>query len=122
MSGQATYKLNISCALFLAEETTGENLSPLVLNRLKELNILFENCRGQSYDNRANTKGKNKGVQAWLLQQNPRAFFAACGAHTLNLVIYDAAKSTPEAISHFGHLTNVFKVFSASTHRWDILP
>lgn len=82
----------------VAEETTGESLSSVILNRLEELNIPFENCRGQSYDNGANMKGKNKGVQARLLQQNPRAFFVACGAHTLNLVIADAAKSTPEAI------------------------
>ena len=58
----------------VAEETTGESLSSLILNRLEELNIPFENCRGQSYDNGANMKGKNKGVQARLLQLNPKAF------------------------------------------------
>ena len=68
-----------------------------------------------------NMKGKNKGVQARLLQQKPRAFFVACGAHTLNLVIADAAKSTTEAISYFGHLTKLFKLFSAFTQRWDTL-
>ena len=83
----------------MAEETTGESLSSLILNRLEELNIPIENCKGQSYDNGANMKGKNKGVQAWSLQQNPRAVFVACGAHTLNLAIADAAKSTPEVIS-----------------------
>ena len=92
----------------VAEETTGESLSSLILDRLEELNIPFENCRGHSYDNGANMKGKNKGVQARLLQLNPKAFFVVCGAHTLNLVIVDAAKSTPEAISYFGHLTKLF--------------
>ncbi|QQP39921.1 Uncharacterized protein FKW44_013792, partial [Caligus rogercresseyi] len=48
-------------------------------------------------------------------------FFVPCGAHTLNLVVADAAKSSPDALGYFGHLTKLFKLFSASTHRWDVL-
>jgi len=105
----------------VAEESTGESLSALILKRLEELNIPFEDCRGQSYDNGANMKGKNKGVQARLLQLNSRAFFVPCGAHSLNLVVADAAKSSPDAIGYFGYVAKLFKLFSASTHRWDIL-
>lgn len=54
----------------VAEESTGDHLSSLILKRLEELNIPFEDCRGQSYDNGANMKGKNKGVQARLFQLN----------------------------------------------------
>lgn len=66
-------------------------------------------------------KGKNKGVQARLLQVNTRAFFVPCGAYTLNLVVADAAKSSPDTCGYFGYLTKVFTLFSAFTHRWDIL-
>ncbi|KAL1277056.1 hypothetical protein QQF64_023729 [Cirrhinus molitorella] len=66
----------------VAEESTGESLSSLILKRLEELNIPSDDCRGQSYDNGATMKGKNKGVQARLLQLNSRAFFVPCGAHT----------------------------------------
>ncbi|XP_056615792.1 uncharacterized protein LOC130430665 [Triplophysa dalaica] len=45
----------------IAPESTGLGLSSLILNRLQELNIPFHDCRGQSYDNGANMKGKNKG-------------------------------------------------------------
>lgn len=105
----------------MAAQSTGEHFSSLILKRLEELNIPFEDCRGQSYDNGANMKGKNKGVQAKLLQLNSRAFYVPCGAHTLNLVVDDAAKSSPDALSYFGHLTKLFKLFSASTQRWDVL-
>ncbi|GAA6090969.1 zinc finger MYM-type protein 1-like [Tachysurus ichikawai] len=105
----------------VAEESTGESLSALILKRLEELNIPFADCRGQSYDNGANTKGNNKGVQARLLQLNSRAFFVPFGAHSLNLVIADAAKSSPDAIGYFGYVAKLFKLFSASTHRWYIL-
>lgn len=105
----------------VAEESTGESLSTVILKRLEELNIPFEDCRGQSYNNGTNMKGKKKGVQARLLQKNPRAFYVPCGVHTLNLVVADAAKSSPDAIGYFGYLSKLFTLFSASTHRWDIL-
>ncbi|KAM4592407.1 zinc finger MYM-type protein 1-like [Odontesthes bonariensis] len=57
------------------ESSTGESLSNLILKKLENLTIAFEDCRGQSYDNGANMKGKSKGVQARLLKMNPRALF-----------------------------------------------
>ncbi|XP_064081884.1 zinc finger MYM-type protein 1-like [Macrobrachium nipponense] len=57
----------------IASETTGLGLSQLILKTLMELNIPFDDCKGQSYDNGANTKGRNKEVPARLLDKNPRA-------------------------------------------------
>ncbi|KAK7921882.1 hypothetical protein WMY93_008784 [Mugilogobius chulae] len=85
-----------------AEESTGESLSALILKTLDELKIPFEDCRGQSYDNGANMKGKRKGVQARLQEINRRALFVPCGAHTVNLVVSDAARSSTDASSYFG--------------------
>lgn len=42
-------------------------------------------------------------------------------AHTLNLVVADAAKSSTDAINYFGYLQIIFTLFSASTQRWTIL-
>lgn len=50
-----------------APVSTGLGLSSLILSKLEELGICFKDCRGQSYDNGSNMKGKNKGVQARLL-------------------------------------------------------
>lgn len=105
----------------VASQTTGLDLSVLILNRLEELNIPFDDCRGQSYDNGANMKGRNKGVQARLLEKNPRALYVPCGAHTLNLVVADAAKSSTDAISYFGSVQKLYNLFSASPQRWAIL-
>lgn len=66
-------------------------------------------------------RGKNKGVQARLLQINPRALFVPCGAHTLNLTVADAAKRSVDAIGYFGILHKLYTLFSASTQRWAIL-
>lgn len=96
------------------ESSAKERLATLILRKLEELNIPFDDCRGQSYDNAANMKGKSKRVQARLLKINPHA-------HTLNLVISDAAKSSLDATNFFGYLQRIFALFSASTQRWDIL-
>ena len=66
-------------------------------------------------------KGKIKGVQARLLKKNPSALFVPCGAHTLVLVVADAAKSSTDALSLFGYLQRIVTLFSASTQRWAIL-
>ena len=42
------------------EEATGLNISIVILDKLEELHIPFDNCRGQAYDNRANMKGRSK--------------------------------------------------------------
>lgn len=46
----------------VVEETTGKNLSMVILNRLKDLQIDFMDCRGQSYDNGSSMKGKKQGI------------------------------------------------------------
>ena len=107
-------------SFLVAEESTEKGLSSLNLKRLEELNIPFEDCRGQSYEKGANMKGKHKGVQARLVQVNITASFVPCGARTLNLVVADAAKRSPDAFGYFDNLTKLFKLFSASTHMWEI--
>lgn len=36
-------------------------------------------------------------------------------------VVAHAAKSSPDALGYFGRLTKLFKLFSASTLKWDFL-
>ncbi|KAL4149319.1 hypothetical protein QTP88_003289 [Uroleucon formosanum] len=103
------------------ESTTEENLSDVLLNTLRELNIRLSNMRGQGYDNGADMKGVHSGVQRHIRNINPRAFFVPCSAHSLNFVINDAAKSSKEAAAFFDITQKVFNFFSASTIRWQIL-
>lgn len=77
-----------------AEETTGESLPDLILKRLEELQITFDDYRGH-YENGPNMRGNNKEVQARLLQLNPR--------------------------SYFGIVQKLYSLFSASPQWWAIL-
>ena len=84
------------------DESSGESLTELIMNTLNEYTICIQDCRGQGYDNGANMKRKNKGVQARILAINSRACFVPCGCHSLNLVISDAASSSIDSIFCLG--------------------
>lgn len=102
-------------------DTTGKGLFDVLQNELKQLDLDINNVRGQSYDNGSNMKGKNQGVQKRLLNINRRAFYTACGAHSLNLTLCDMAKSCGKAKDFFGIIQRIYIIFANSTKRWQIL-
>lgn len=56
---------------------------------LCRFNLRTENCRGQCYDGAGNVSGKSGGLQALVQEIEPRALYAHCLAHTLNLSLQD---------------------------------
>ncbi|XP_037801961.1 zinc finger MYM-type protein 1-like [Penaeus monodon] len=102
-------------------ETTGESLAGTLLQKVEDLRLSLSNSRGQGYDNGSNMRGKNCGVQARILQQNPRAFFVPCGCHSWNLVLGDAAASSNKTVLFFGTLQRIYTLLSASPRRWKLL-
>lgn len=102
-------------------DTTGEGLTTFLINFLNRENIDIHDMRGQGYDNGSNMKGRHNGLQKRILDLNPRAFYVPCAAHSLNLVINDAAKSSLEIENFFSIVQEIYVFFSASTYRWHIL-
>ena len=82
-------------------DSTGKGLLDAFLEKATELQLELSDCRGQSYDNGANMKGKHSGVQARMLDINPKAVYVPCANHTLNLVVVDSANSSTEALTFF---------------------
>ena len=102
-------------------DSTGKGLLDAFLEKATELQLELSDCRGQSYDNGANMKGKHSGVQARMIDINPKAVYVPCANHTLNLVVVDSANSSTEALTFFGVLTRLYVLFSSSAQRWEIL-
>ncbi|XP_065671839.1 uncharacterized protein LOC136089706 [Hydra vulgaris] len=75
----------------IVESSTGENLFNTLVKEIEMLGLDVENIRGLGYDNGANMKGHNSGVQARLLERNSRAFYTPCVCHNYNLVLGDMA-------------------------------
>lgn len=108
-------------AFFPILDATGAGLCSFLTDLLKTLNLDISNLRGQGYDNGANMRGKNIGLQKRILNLNPRAFYVPCSNHSLNLIINDAANINHETIGFFTIIQELYKLFSSSTYRWDIL-
>ena len=88
---------------------------------LENESINFADCRGQTYDNASNMSGRYGGMQAYLTNVNPLAFYIPCMAHSLNLVGVCAVDCCKDAVSFFGFVQSLYTFFSASTRRWAIL-
>lgn len=101
--------------------STGEFLTEMLKKQLESMSLDIQMLRGQGYDNGSNMKGKEKGVQKRILDINPRAFFVPCTAHSLHLVVNDAAKSHVEAVVFFDLVQHINEFFSSSTKRWEVL-
>ena len=57
------------------DDSTGRGLSDTFMKLAEELGLNFADCRGQCYDNGANMKGKEAGVDARLLEINSKALY-----------------------------------------------
>lgn len=107
----------------VAKESTGEALSELLFEEIENCHLNMNDCRGQAYDNGANMAGINKGVQARVLKEYPRASFTPCTSHSLNLVVSDGAKSSVKSTSLFGIIQRIYTIFAGagSTKRYCII-
>ena len=71
---------------------TGQEIADKILEYLQAIDLNFQDCIGQAYDNGSNMSGKYNGVQALLTEKNKDCIYSSCAAHTLNLVGVDCAQ------------------------------
>jgi len=95
-------------------DTTGKGLLESFPEKIDICSLDIRDCRGQSSDNGSNMKGKIAGVQARMMELNPKAFYVPCASDSLNLVIVDGAKSSTAAFMFLGTLTRLYRIFSSS--------
>jgi len=64
-------------------------------------------------------RGEFHGLQIWILDENPHAFYIHCFAHKLQLVVISVAKCCSSVFDFFGTSTltcsSVFDFFGTST-------
>lgn len=104
-----------------AQKSTGEAFYDFLIEKLSSLKLNVNDMRGQGYDNGSNMAGKHIGLQKRILDNYPRALFMPCNAHTLNLVVNDAAKVSFSTVDFFSNVSVIYNYFSGSPFRWQIL-
>lgn len=100
--------------------TTGTAIKDVIKTEIEKIGLSFDFLRGQGYDGGSNMSGKNNGVQALILQEQPLAFYTHCFSHSLNLCLSKAC----EVVSIKNMTTIVGTVstfFSCSAKRTDTL-
>lgn len=103
--------MNISFSFVLLLILTGAGLCNYVTDLLQKLNLSIHDLRGQGYDNCTNMRGVHSGLQTRILNINPRACFVPCSAHSLNLVVNDAAKISFEVSGFFDIVQEMYLFF-----------
>jgi hypothetical protein len=76
--------------LVIVENTSGLNLSKIILHQLDDLDLNIKYLRGQGYDGGANMSGKYQSIQAQILKIQHLALYTHCASHCLNLSISKA--------------------------------
>ena len=104
------------------KDHSGVGMADLVHKYLTtELQLDFNKCRGQSYDNAANMAGRYNGMQQKILERNKFAKFIPCAGHSLNLLGHSAVDCCLDAVNCFGIINETYTFFSAFTKRWAVL-
>ncbi|CAH1099485.1 unnamed protein product [Psylliodes chrysocephalus] len=91
-----------------------KELEDTVLNILKSMEIPLKDCRGQSYDNASNMSGKYSELQTRIKARNNLA-------HSLNLVVQNAADCCLESTAFFMMVQEIYTFFTASSYKWNLL-
>lgn len=75
-------------------DVTGKGLATVIENSMTKFGLNVQYLRGQGYDGAAAMSGHVKGVQTYIRQLHPLAFYVHCSSHSLNLAISDACNIT----------------------------
>lgn len=100
---------------------TAAGLETVILNTIKKYGIDLFKCRRQGYDGANVMSGVYGGVQALIKGHAQNADYVHCAAHSLNLILNDAAKGIAEVSQFFDNLETIYTFFGNSIKRWAML-
>ncbi len=63
------------------------DITEAIINSIENLGLSLCNLRGQGYDGASTMSGERGGVQAKILEKQPKALYTHCAGHSLNLAI-----------------------------------
>lgn len=79
------------------DELNAEALFSYIMKALQNVDVDINKCVSLCYDGASVMSGCQSGVQARVLEINPKAIYIHCHAHQLNLVLVDACRQLSHA-------------------------
>lgn len=104
-------------ALSLLPSGDAKTITHLIKDFLTRSSLLIENCRGQCYDGASVMAGHVTGVSKRIVEEEPRAVFVHCLAHSLNLALQESARQWPIYRDMMDYLKDVINLICASPKR-----
>jgi hypothetical protein len=74
------------------KDTTSKSLKKALVDMLSDYSLVVANIQGRGYDGASNMRGEFNGLQKFIWDKNPFAFYILCFAHQLQLVIVAISK------------------------------
>ena len=71
------------------------DIADAIIISLENLGLSLSNLRGQGYDGASTMSGTKAGVQARILEKQPKALYTHCAGHSLNLAIVSSCSVPP---------------------------
>ena len=84
---------------YQTDDTRSATLFKCLTDMAIRLGLSITDCRGQCYDGAANMSGHVSGLQSLVREQEQRALFVHCRAHSINLVAQDSVDNNPEILN-----------------------
>ena len=75
------------------EMTDAATLTSTLKDVLLRCNLQLSQCRGQAYDGASNMAGHLCGVSTRITNEEPKAMYVHCLAHSLNRCVQDCSKN-----------------------------
>ena len=73
-------------------DTKATTIFSVIKDLLTRCSLPLSQCRGQAFDGASNMSGIRNGVQALVKQEEARALYVHCLAHSLNLCVQEVTK------------------------------
>lgn len=100
--------------------TTGSAIKETIIKQIEYCHLNLKNLRKQGYDGGSNMWGKNNGVQALILEDQPLAVYTHCFNHKFNLCISKACE-IPEIRNMVGNIGSISVFLSLSAKHSNIM-
>jgi hypothetical protein len=88
-------------ALLKVEDATPSGQENLLTKYFKKVDVPLENMIELGLDNASVNMGRENGLAAQLLRENPQLFVFGCTCHTAALCAFSAAKHLPAEVETF---------------------
>ena len=72
------------------ERVRADDIANSIIQSLEGFGLSLDGLRGQGYDGASTMSGVKAGVQAKILEKQPKALYTHCAGHSINLAILNS--------------------------------